>query len=205
MAGVASLGNMQDGTLAPLSGASGGLPQNSLGAERKPGLWKRVFHKRSLSSSPAKVELPWQESSVPGNGRTADEPGGATPAPVSPSLSLFHPREEALTDYLSDDAIIKRFEPLLAHCPRNIKILTTLAEACARKMMFDKSLSFYERALEIGGGKRPDIEKAFAETTLQKLDLELSQLDPKSPDYATQRERIQNERLEHQWEEMEKV
>jgi hypothetical protein len=118
---------------------------------------------------------------------------------------MFHPQGEALTDDLSDDTIITRFEPLLEHCQRNIKILTTLAEAYARKLMFDKSLSFYQRALQIGGAKRADIEQASAETMLKKIEFELSQLDPKSPDFAAQCERIRNQRLESQWQEMEKV
>jgi len=101
------------------------------------------------------------------------------------------------------DAIISRFEPLLVHCPKNIKVIETLAEAYARKMMFNQSLSLYRRALEIVGGKNAAIEHAIEETTLKKLDLELNQLDPKAPDYAAQRERLQNKRLEYQWHEME--
>jgi hypothetical protein len=31
----------------------------------------------------------------------------------------------------------------------------------------------------------------------------LNLLDPKAPDYAAQRERLQNKRLEYQWHEME--
>jgi hypothetical protein len=102
-----------------------------------------------------------------------------------------------------DDAIINRFEPLLVHGPKNIKILETLAEAYARKRMFDPALSFYQRALQIAGGKNAAIEAAITETTLKKFDAELSQLDPKAPDQAAQRERIQNQRLEFQWHEME--
>ena len=71
------------------------------------------------------------------------------------------------------DAIISRFEPLLVHCPKNIKVIETLAEAYARKMMFNQSLSLYRRALEIVGGKNAAIEHAIEETTLKKLDLEL--------------------------------
>jgi cytochrome c-type biogenesis protein CcmH/NrfG len=104
---------------------------------------------------------------------------------------------------LADDAIIKRFELLLVHCPRNTKILETLAEAYARKRMFDQSLSFYRSALEIAGGKNAAIEEAIEATTLKRFDLELSQLDPKASDQAVQRERIQNRRLDYKWHEME--
>jgi hypothetical protein len=77
-----------------------------------------------------------------------------------------------------------------------------LAEAYARKMMFDKSLSFYKRALEIAGGKNEAIEAAIAQTTLKKMDSELRRLDPKTPEYSAQCERIQNQRLEYQWQTM---
>jgi hypothetical protein len=40
--------------------------------------------------------------------------------------------------------------------------------------------------------------------TLKKLDLELIQLDPTSPKFAAERERLQNQRVEYQWQEMEK-
>jgi hypothetical protein len=71
--------------------------------------------------------------------------------------------------------------------------------------MFDQSLSLYQRALQVAGGKNAPIERAMAETTLKKLDYELSQLDPKSPDFTDQSERLQNQRLEYQWHEMEET
>jgi hypothetical protein len=101
------------------------------------------------------------------------------------------------------DEIIQRFEPFLVHGPRNVKVLETLAKAYARKMMLDQSLSLYGRALEVMGGKNTAIEAAIEETTLKKLDLELSQVDPEAPDQADQCERIQNRRLEYQWHTME--
>jgi hypothetical protein len=103
----------------------------------------------------------------------------------------------------AEDVIINRFEALLVHCPRNIKILETLGEAYARKMMFDQSLSFYQKALEIAGGKNAAVEAAITETRLKKFDMELSQLDLKAPDQVVQRERIQNQRLDYQWHERE--
>ncbi|HXR07604.1 MAG TPA: hypothetical protein VN765_09760 [Candidatus Acidoferrum sp.] len=106
---------------------------------------------------------------------------------------------------MADDAIIKRFELLLVHCPRNTQVLQTLAEAYARKRMFDQSLSFYRSALEIAGGKNAAIEEAIEAATLKRFDLELSQLDPKAPGQALQRERIQNRRLDYQWHEMEEA
>ncbi len=135
---------------------------------------------------------------------------GHAPAPsAAAALTWAPPPFRAYQEPLApappadDDGIIRRFEALLVHGPKNIKIHKTLAEAYARKMMFDKSLSFYQSALKIAGGKNAAIEKAIEETTLKKIDRELSQLDPKAPDYAAQRERIENQRLNCRWQAME--
>jgi hypothetical protein len=129
--------------------------------------------------------------------------GHAPGQPAASALSTELPPPQPQPEPPPADEVISRFEPFLAHCPRNLKVITTLAEAYARKMMFDQSLSLYRRALEIAGGKNAGIEAALAETILKKLDMELSQLDPQAPDYATQRECIQNQRLEFQWHQME--
>jgi len=124
---------------------------------------------------------------------------------ITPGLPPLRPQHGPVPVVSADDAIINRFAPLLVHCPRNIKVLETLAEAYARKRMFDQSLSFYRRALAIAGGKNAAIEAAIEATTLKRFDLELSQLDPKASDQAVQRERIQNQRLDYQWHEMEEA
>jgi tetratricopeptide (TPR) repeat protein len=125
--------------------------------------------------------------------------GSFAPIPATPR------QNEPVPAAGDDDAIINRFEPLLEHGPRNTKILKTLAEAYARKMLFDKSLSYYRRALSIEGGEDEAIKKAISETTLKKIDAELALLDQKAPDYAERREKIENRRLEFQWQEMETI
>jgi hypothetical protein len=117
------------------------------------------------------------------NGHSSQKP---TVSAFAPALFLFPPQNEPATAALTDDAIIQRFEALLVHGPRNIKFLKTLGDAYARKMMFDKSLSLYQRALEIAGGRNAAIESAIDETALRKLDLELNQMDPQSPEHAAQ-------------------
>jgi hypothetical protein len=129
--------------------------------------------------------------------------GHAPGQPAASALSTELPPPQPQPEPEPAEEVISRFEPLLVHCPRNIKVIETLAEAYARNMMFDQSLSLYRRALEIAGGKNVAIEAAIAQLTLKKLDLELSQLDPQAPDYAAQCERIQNQRLDFQWHEME--
>jgi hypothetical protein len=130
-------------------------------------------------------------------------PNQLVPSDITPALPPLRPQHEPDTVVSADDAIIDRFGPLLVHCPKNIKVIETLAEAYGRKMMFDQSLSFYQQALAIAGGKNVSIEKAIEETTLKRFDVELNQLDPRASDYAAQRERMQNQRLEYQWHEME--
>jgi tetratricopeptide (TPR) repeat protein len=147
---------------------------------------------QAMSNPPVKAAAP-----LPVNGHAAQSPAGPTPSPA------FQRQPEAVPGTTADDATIKRFEALLVHGPKNRKFLTTLAEAYARKGMFDKSLTFYEQALNVVGGKHPGLEKTIAETTQKKFDQELSRLDPRADDYAAQCERIQNQRLELQWHEME--
>jgi predicted Zn-dependent protease len=139
---------------------------------------------------------------APANGHVPDQP--AAPARI-PTLQPLRRQPAPVSAVSADDAIIHRFEPLLVHGPKNTKFLKTLAEAYARKMMFDKSLSYYQNALKITGGKNAAIEKAIEETTLKKLNWELSKLDPATSEYAAQRERIQNKRLEFQWHAMEEA
>ena len=129
-------------------------------------------------------------------------PEMASASTPTPALPTFPPPDGSVTAISADDATINRFEPLLAHCPRNIKIHKMLAEAYARKMMFDKSLDLYQRALAIAGDHDAGLKKAIAETHLKKFDQELSRLDPKAPEAAARREQIQNQRLECQWHEM---
>ena len=128
-------------------------------------------------------ELLWKEDSrcggsAPGCQRPCARPiRRCSPHLGAPSRSGRIQEPLAPAPPADDDGIIRRFEALLVHGPKNIKIHKTLAEAYARKMMFDKSLSFYQSALKIAGGKNAAIEKAIEETTLKKIDRELSQLD----------------------------
>ncbi len=98
-----------------------------------------------------------------------------------------------------EDAIIKRFEALLAHGPNNVKFLTTLGAAYATKGMFDKSLGYYQRALSAFGGKNQHIEAAIEGVTAKKFAAELNGIDDKSPESAALREKILDKQLDYQW------
>ena len=79
--------------------------------------------------------------------------------------------------------------------------LKALAEAYARKTMFDKAIECHQRALKIVG-KTAAITQAIAELTERQFDFELNQLDSSAPDYSERREQIENRRLEFEWREM---
>lgn len=150
---------------------------------------KRIFTRHVAEETPSAM-----------NGHASDQ---LTASAAATALPPLRPQGKPVAPVSPDDAIIERFEPLLVHCPRNTKVLEMLAEAYARKRMFDQSLSFYQRALAIAGGNNAAIEKAIEETTLKRFDLELSQIDQKAPDHAAQSERMENQRLEYQWHTME--
>lgn len=150
---------------------------------------KKMFARHAAEETPSAM-----------NGHAPDQP---TASALTTALPPLRPQCKPVAPVLVDDAIIKRFELLLVHCPRNTKVLEMLAEAYARKRLFDQSLSFYGRALAIAGGKNAAIEAAIAETTLKRFDLELSRIDQKAPDHTAQSERMENQRLEYQWHTME--
>ena len=109
----------------------------------------------------------------------AAQPAMLLPAPETSVAPIPPPAEDpAALGGLSDDEIIKRFEPMMAHCSRNTKVMITLAQAYARKNMFDKSMPAFERALAVAGGKNAAIETAIADTMLKKLYWELSRSSP---------------------------
>lgn len=134
--------------------------------------------------------------------QTPAEDPATKPVPAKTEASPVQGREEPAAAPLVDDEIIKRFEPMIAHCSRNTKVLTSLAQAYARKNRFDDSLSAYERVLAITGGKNPSIEQAIADVMLKKLNKELSRIPPSNPEYEAMRERIDNWRLESNWRRM---
>ncbi len=135
----------------------------------------------------------------------AEPPSQPQPAAIAPVLPPPPARKEmkpAIADN-GEDAIIERFEALLAHGPKNVKFLITLAAAYAAKDMFDKSLAYYQRALEAPGGKNRRIEAAIEDVTAKKFAAELNGVDDKSPESAALREQILNKQLDYKWRNME--
>jgi tetratricopeptide (TPR) repeat protein len=107
----------------------------------------------------------------------------------------------------SDDVaenLIAEYESRLVTEPANLKLLRNIAELCAQKKEFDKSLAYYERIRNSESGADPSLEKTITETALRKYDHLLGQLDLSVPEQAEQAEQLKKERAVFQIEEVRK-
>ncbi|MBI5388276.1 MAG: tetratricopeptide repeat protein [Verrucomicrobia bacterium] len=101
-------------------------------------------------------------------------------------------REVKTTDVA--DQLIREYEGRVVAEPKNLKLLRNLAELHAQKKEFDRALEYYHRIKAAESGGDPSLDKAISDTTLKKIDWQLSQLDPTAPDYQDQVARVQAER-----------
>src|ERR1043166_4304584 len=95
------------------------------------------------------------------------------------------------------DRLIAEYEQRLKSEPNNLKLYRSLAELCVEKEDFDRALGYYERITSIEGTGDPSLEKSIADTTLRKFNQVIADLDPNSPDYATQAEALTRQRDEY--------
>jgi tetratricopeptide (TPR) repeat protein len=109
------------------------------------------------------------------------------------AVSLEQEHREVKSEVVAE-RLIREYETRLSSEPGNIKLLRSIAELCAQKKEFDRSLSYYKQILAIAGATDPSLEKAIAETTVRRFDHALSQLDPNAADYPEQSARIKAER-----------
>jgi predicted Zn-dependent protease len=123
---------------------------------------KKVWHMLNAVSNGAFMKETLVPGEVNANKKRPTRTESWTIPPPRPELKQI---ETASTD----DATINRLERLVDHCPKNTNVIIKLAEAYARKMMFDQSMTLYQRASEITGGKNAAIEKAIAEMTRKKI------------------------------------
>lgn len=91
----------------------------------------------------------------------------------------------------SDEHLIARYEHLQSHCPKNIRVLMTLADAYARTNRFDEALNYYERTLAIPGADAHRIGTSIAAVKLKKYEAAIAHLDRNQPDYEAQRNRLE--------------
>ncbi|MGP8237334.1 MAG: tetratricopeptide repeat protein, partial [Limisphaerales bacterium] len=116
---------------------------------------------------------------VPVASLPSEDPNGNADVPM--------PRPRETSGLSEDDALIKRYEMLVIHCPNNTKVLTTLGDAYVRKGRFDTALVCYQRALKQAGPNAPALQKTIVETNLKKFDTALAQIRATEPDCAAKR------------------
>jgi len=94
--------------------------------------------------------------------------------------------------------IIAEYEAQLAKDPKNLKLVRSLAELFTEIKDFDRALEYYARISESEMGNDPSLDRAIADTTLRKLDYEMSQLDPSAPDHDQRLNQLKGQRQEFQ-------
>lgn len=92
------------------------------------------------------------------------------------------------------DKLIRDYELRIEADPKNVKLMRSVAELYVQKKNYESALSYYQKIALTDGASDPSLEKAILDTTMKKLDLAMSQLDPEAPDYAEQTERLKAER-----------
>ncbi len=109
------------------------------------------------------------------------------------AVKLEQEKREVKTSDVSD-RLIQEYEARLANEPKNLKLLRNLAELHGQKKEFDQALEYYQRLASSETGADPSLEKAITDTTLKKMDHQISLLDPNAADYQDQVNRLQAER-----------
>jgi tetratricopeptide (TPR) repeat protein len=83
--------------------------------------------------------------------------------------------------------LIGEYEGRLASEPDNTKMIRSLAELYTEKKEFDKALELYARVKNSSHGSADSaLDRAIADTTVKKMDHQLSQLNPFASDHADQ-------------------
>lgn len=94
--------------------------------------------------------------------------------------------------------LIAEYAARLEKEPNNLKLARTLAELHTEIKEFDRALEYYGRISQSDMGNDPSLDRAIADTTLRKLDYEMSQLDPTAPDHTQRLDQLQAQRQEFQ-------
>jgi tetratricopeptide (TPR) repeat protein len=127
---------------------------------------------------------------------------------------ILKDKEEAITleqenrQVKSEDTaerLIQEYETRLKADPNNLKLLRDLAELYTQKMQFDRALNYYQQIkASSSSGSDASLDRAIAQTTLRKMDHEISQLDPNAVDYEEQLARLKAEKQAYQLAECQK-
>ena len=109
------------------------------------------------------------------------------------AVALEQENRQVKTEEVADK-LIRDYEVRIAADPKNLKLLRSVAELYVQKKDFDKALSYYQKIVGTEGTTDSSLEKAIIDTTIKKLDHQLSLLDPQAADYEEQTTRLKAER-----------
>lgn len=90
--------------------------------------------------------------------------------------------------------LIEEYKEQLRQDSSNLKLARKLADLYCQIKDFDRALKYYGQLLGLDGGADATLERAITETTLNKYDHTLAQLDSKAADYAEKSASITTER-----------
>jgi tetratricopeptide (TPR) repeat protein len=116
------------------------------------------------------------------------------------SVALEQEARQVKTEDVSE-RLIHEYEARIKTEPNNMKVLRSLAELCAQRKEFDRSLGYYEQIKSAEGGTDPSLDGAIAATVLKRYDAQIAALDPAAPEFATETARLQAEKQTFQLEE----
>jgi tetratricopeptide (TPR) repeat protein len=102
------------------------------------------------------------------------------------------------------ERLIAQYEARLQTEPTNVKLLRLLAELFTQKKDFDQALDYYAKVKATDVGNDPTLDRAIAETTTRKMEHQIAQLDPASPECAEQTAALQAQKQEYQIQECQK-
>jgi tetratricopeptide (TPR) repeat protein len=90
--------------------------------------------------------------------------------------------------------LIEEYLERLRQDPSNLKLARQVADLYCQKKEFDRALKYYQQLLGLDGGADATLERAITDTTLNKYDHALAQLDPQAADYPEQSATLKAER-----------
>jgi tetratricopeptide (TPR) repeat protein len=104
-------------------------------------------------------------------------------------------RQSGTADVLSQQAA--NFEAQLAQDPNNSRLLRAAAQLYSEQKDFDRALACYQRILDAEGASDPTLERIITQTTIQRFQKQIDQLDPAAADHDQERARLGTELKEY--------
>lgn len=113
------------------------------------------------------------------------------------AVSLEQEKREVKAEDVAD-RLIQEYEARLSKEPKNLKLLRSIAELYTQKADYDRALEYYNLMLNTEGVNDPSLERAIADLTARKFDHARAKLNPESPSYAEDKEKLEADKLAYQ-------